>query len=115
MVDHIVGLRPVHEIISGGNRKRKQAGVVLAFVQWGNPSDGYRYENVCPWCSKTVGYVDEEQDAGGVPLEMTDHELYKKLQEQMATHMLVCTAGGFKLAVQKTKVPLNTENLPRVM
>jgi hypothetical protein len=108
--EHIVGLRPVHEILRAHTRRTK-VPIILSFIQWGNPEEGYKYENVCPFCAATVGYVEEEKDEVG-PVEMFMGELTRKLQEQMSTHLLSCTASGYRLAVQLAKHPLNTEKLP---
>jgi hypothetical protein len=111
MNEHIVGLRPVHEILKAHTKKTKHP-IVLSFIQWGNGEEGYKYENVCPWCSQTVGYVQEETDDMG-PVEMKMGELCTKLQDQMSSHLVSCTSSGKKLSVQLAKHALNTEVIPR--
>lgn len=109
--EHIVGLRPVHEIVVAGFKgpdglPRK---TFVAFVQHGNFEEGYEYEGVCVWCGLTTGKFQETSPDGGPPLEFSLQEVTAKLVELTKVHVLKCTAGRHRMAVQKTKIPLNTE------
>ena len=52
--DILVGHVSVHT--SNGTRPR---GPVISFIQHGTADTGWRYENVCPFCEKTVGWVND--------------------------------------------------------
>jgi len=115
--------RPVHEIMQ--HRRTlpdgKQTFVLLAFIQHGTADDGYSYETVCPLCGTTVGHVEEQPDAAGVPAELTMAQLRDAMRAQMLTHRTkggACAppfAGGSQLAVVKTQRPLDTQTKRRIL
>lgn len=95
-------MKLVHDIIRGAGKGGK---VIISFIQHGTSEDGWKYENICPFCATTVGYVEDKDDM------LSKEQLFKQLQHQMSFHIEVCTAGGFKLAVQKTTKPLGVDKL----
>lgn len=106
---NIVGLRPVHDIITLYNRKHKGKAVMLSFIQHGNAEDGFKYEGVCVWCSSTTGYKDDKEDL------LTYAQLFQELYTLDKEHRKNCLASGFHMKVYKTEVPLNTEKLIKEM
>lgn len=113
--EHIIGLRPVHDIRRIRNNTHKGKQATLAFIQHGTSEEGYRYENVCPFCALTVGEVSEEKDPLGFPEEIPLSNLLKALYMQMTVHMKLCTASGTKLNVQLAKHPLGTDGSQKVL
>ena len=111
-------MRLVHDILVGHvrvvglNGKRPQ-GPVISFIQHGTRETGWRYENVCPFCAKTVGFVNDPLD------ELTNMQLFAELQRQMSVHISSlkspCEASGWTLNVELAKAPLNTEKIVREM
>jgi hypothetical protein len=98
-------MRAVHDIL----RSTTHAMVVVSFIQHGEQGSFF-YENICPWCGETVGELIP------APPEGADYGwLLNTLREGMVGHLASCTAGGWKLRVYTTKVPLGTENPPKVM
>jgi hypothetical protein len=108
--------RLVHDILS--EFRNGVARRPVAFIQHGNPKDGYMYEGICPWCGEQVGFVKQET------VRKTIGGLYRILLSLMKLHWTSCEA--FKkvnplavdtydnMAVEITKKPLNVEKLPVV-
>jgi hypothetical protein len=97
-------MRRVHAI----RHSTENASVCISFIQHGNEEEGFEYENICPWCATTLGFHKP-------PDPYSEKALFNLLREQMASHIQVCGAGGFKLQVEVTTVPLNTEKKMRIM
>lgn len=104
--------RKVHDILSetGEVNGVKFQRRPVAFIQHGNPEDGFTYEGICPWCGETLGYIPAEQTKviGG---------LYRILLHLQKTHWLGCEKcpkqfdpnSKIEFAVEITTVPLNVE------
>ena len=111
-------MRLVHDILVGhvrvhaGNGTRPR-GPVIAFIQHGTADTGWRYENVCPFCEKPVGYVNDPLN------ELTNMQLFAELQRQMSVHMdsirNPCAASGWDIHVEVATKPLGTEKIVREM
>lgn len=96
-------MRKVHEMA-----RSRDGRVVVAFIQHGVREEGFRYENVCPWCSRTVGEVEGPFEHQGAVLTA--------LQAGMAGHLETCDRrGSYRLEVEKTTVPLGTDRPVIVM
>ena len=101
--------RLVHDILSergalpgGGVGQRRP----VAFIQHGNPEDGFTYEGVCPWCGETLGYVPKASITAVIG------GLYRVLLQIQKLHWQTCDAvkkGVKEFAVEITQVPLNVE------
>lgn len=100
-------MRPVHDILY--DMRPGKAPGPCPFVQHGTEETGFEYQAVCPWCAEDVG-----DRIPSVP-SFTYMWLLAQLKTLLATHMLACTGGGFKLRVYKTTVPLGTDVEPKVM
>lgn len=102
--------RLVHDILSETDGRLNQRRPI-AFIQHGNPDDGFLYEGICPWCGTTLCYVEDIQTKviGG---------LYRILLSAEKEHWSECSANSFPFpqdfAVEITKKPLNTEKKPTI-
>ena len=93
-------MRAVHDIFTS----RKHPGVKVSFIQHGTREQGFQYEVICPYCAKTVGWIDDHAGT------MTNRELHSFLRKITGTHIRKCDhAGAATLAVEVTRVPLRTE------
>jgi len=97
--------RLVHDILSEPNAKRP-----VAFIQYGNPTDGYIYEAICPWCAATLEWLRP-------PTQKFD-DLYTALLRTQQQHWTFCPANKgitytIEMQVEIAREPLNTETLPK--
>jgi len=103
-----VGVKPVHEILYS---KRLGGRALVAFIQHGTSTEGFRYEGICPYCTLTIGMCEEVPGTQGVPEELFKTELLAALKDQIKDHIPKCTASWTVVRVQKTRTPLNTERI----
>lgn len=97
-------MRKVHDILTS------VIGAKLSFIQHGNKEDGFIYETICPYCSNTVGYVDDREDF------LTLAQIQSSMKALMREHIEKCQfPGAATLAVELTDRALNTEKLPEIM
>jgi hypothetical protein len=93
--------RLVHDILSQPNRRKP-----VAFIQHGNPSDGYTYEAICPFCAVTIEHVKPHTDRVD--------DLYNTLLRSQKQHWLFCPANkgiayATDMQVEIATAPLHTE------
>lgn len=99
-------MRRVHEILHVQVGKHD---IVIAFIQQGNPADGFIYENVCPWCAGTIEKVTANPAA-----EMS--VVLNRLREGMSKHIWLCThRNAYKVQVEKTTTPLGVDKVTKEM
>lgn len=84
----------------------------VAFIQWGNTEEGYQYEVICPWCAKSIGWVQPAIDGHF-------DEVKKQMAIAMARHYqnrtLDCARfGASTFDVTRATAPLGTEKLPTI-
>lgn len=110
-------MRRVHDILhtSGGfadpagRSVKKTFRLHIAFIQHGNAEEGYKYENICPYCAETLEMVTVNPAA-----EM--ERVANRLLQGVVRHYRFCVHRGTgKLQVEKTDAPLNTSKLIREM
>lgn len=95
-------MRKVHDILTA---KARRHDIVLSFIQHGNTEDGYVYENICPWCAGTIEMVTVHPEAE-MPVVLS------RLREGMSKHIWTCVRrGSYKIQVEKTSAPLDTEKV----
>ena len=98
--------RAVHNIV----RMRKAHRVILSYIQHGNREEGFVYENICPFCSSTLEFVEDDDD-----LYPTEHHMLDHLEKKMVSHIALCPRGGHKpLMVYVSDKALGTEKKPEI-
>jgi hypothetical protein len=109
-------MKKVHDIlvcivddtkILSANGKEQKHNFPVAFIQWGNPEDGFQYEAVCPFCAKSIGWVIGPE---------TYRDLMSMLAMSMAAHYTAgCPRfGASTLDVEVARFPIGTEKPPIV-
>jgi hypothetical protein len=99
-------VRQVHAL----KRSAKNPAVLISFIQHGNREEGWKYEVICPFCAKTIGWFDDLED------ELTEYQVDVLCKQEMREHISFCPHAGQSLGVEVTTEPLGTESHPpRIM
>lgn len=93
-------MKKVHDILY------TKRGACVAFIQWGNSEDGFRYQVVCPYCARDVGWVDDHED------ELTLGQLHAALRMEIREHISFCPYPGGKFLVELATERLHTDKEP---
>lgn len=112
--------RLVHDILSEAGIGPK--GEVLqrrpvAFIQHGNPEDGFTYEGICPWCGTTTCYVPDKQTKviGGLyRILLSQQKIHWPLCEKFSQISKLNPTQRMPFAVEITTKPLNVEKAFKV-
>lgn len=94
-------MKKVHDILY-----HPQNGSAVSFIQWGNSEEGFKYQVICPYCARDVGWVIDTED------EMTVLQLHNALRKEMGLHISFCPYPGGRFLVEVTQERLHTDREP---